>query len=226
MRRLSAIRERRWTALAAALALLLVTAAGAQAVRKANHDAWPPIDGAVIINKADQSRSIDMRAGADPFAGTDPTYRCDGEHQTQECFVKLGACAPGVRGARTCAARPVVPANSLKHNELLGGGGGDTIYGGPAGDVIWADYKNPPQPLTQHDKVFGGPGPDFIYASHGSNEIHTGGGRDVVNARYGRGNIYCDSPTARVNLSKRSARTFKLHGCKIVTKQAVGTHEY
>ena len=210
----------------AALLALLITAAGARAVVKANHDGWPAIDGALIINKLDQSRPIDLRVGADPFSGTDPLYQCDGDHKSQDCFIKLGACAADSRRARMCAAAPVVPANSLKHNELLGGHGDDTIYGGPAGDVIWADYNLPPQPLTQRDKVYGGLGPDFIYASHGYNEIHTGGGSDVVNARYGRGQIYCNSATARVNLSRRSARTYHLHGCKIVTKQAVGTQNY
>src|SRR5579871_4663655 len=51
------------------------------------------------------------------------------------------------------------------HNELLGGNGDDTIYGGQAGDVIWGDYKPSGQPTTQVDHIYAGDGPNFIYTS-------------------------------------------------------------
>lgn len=203
---------------------LLLGAASAPALRKASHRGWPPIDGGLFINKHDESRPLDMRAGHDPFGGTDPTYSCDGEHKNQQCLIDAGACQKG-RKTRMCAATPVMPANARVHHELLGGHGNDTIHGGDAGDVIWADHKYAPQPLTQRDTIFGGRGKDFIYGSHGHNEIHTGGGADLVNVRYGRGVIYCDSTTARVNFSRRSRKRFVLHGCKIVTMKAIGTFE-
>jgi hypothetical protein len=208
--------------LASALVLLL-TAAPSLALRKATHKGWPTINGMLLINKFDQARPLDARPGADPFQRTDPTYSCDGDHQNQACFIRSGACPPSPRYTARCEVTPVNPSSNRYHHELLGGYGNDTIYGGDAGDVLWGDYKPSGQPLTQVDHITGGSGNDFIYASHGINVIHTGGGRDRVNARYGRGDIYCDSPTVLVNLSKRSKKRFDLHGCKFVTLRPVGT---
>jgi hypothetical protein len=193
------------------------------AVTKADHGDWPSINGALILNRAGQSRPIDMRAGHDPFQRTDSTYSCDGTHRNNLCFIKLGACRAS---GNFCAAPPVIPAGSRKHNELLGGHGNDTIYAGSGGDVVWADYNYPTNPATQRDRLTGGPGDDFLYASHGYNTIRTGGGRDAVLARYGRGTIRCDSSSAVVNLSRRSKRAYKLFGCKHVTLRAVGTQQF
>ena len=107
----------------------------------------------------------------------------------------------------------VVPAD-IGHNELLGGHGSDTIHAGPAGDVIWGDYKPCCQPEGQVDHLYGGPHKDFIYASHGRNYIYTGGGHDVVHGHFGRGEIHCDSPDVLVFLSHRSRRGYHLFGCK------------
>ena len=110
-----------------------------------------------------------------------------------------------------------MPSN-IGHNELLGGHGDDTIYAGPAGDVIWGDYKPCCQPTRQVDHLYGGPGDDFIYASHGFNDIQTGGGRDVVHAHFGRGGeIHCDSPGVLVYLSHRSRPNYRLYGCKRIS---------
>ena len=86
----------------------------------------------------------------------------------------------------------VVPSN-IGHNELLGGHGNDTIYAGPAGDVIWGDFKPCCQPTSQVDSLYGGPGDDFIYASHGRNFIYTGGGTTSSTRTSGGGEIHCDS---------------------------------
>jgi hypothetical protein len=218
----------------AALVLAALTAAGVatflvtpgQANVRADHTGWPVINGGLFINKFGGDRPMDMRAGQDPFHGRDLSYRCDADHRNQQCFVDALACPPHPRKTRMCDGVPVMPAGVLRHHELLGAGGDDSIWAADGGDVIWGDYKYPPQPLDQRDHLYGGKGKDFIYASHGVNEIHTGGGPDLVNARYGRGDIYCDSPDAHVNLSKRSARRFTLHSCRIVTYDAIGTHEY
>jgi hypothetical protein len=205
-------------------ALMLARAAAPSgAITKADHSDWPTIDGALVINRDNSRRPIDMRPGRDPFQHTDPSYSCDGIHKNNACFIKAGACQ--ARG-KFCAAPPVMPANSRKHHELLGGHGNDTIYAGNAGDVIWGDYNYPTNPATQRDRLTGGPGPDFIHASHGYNDIRTGGGRDAVRARYGRGVIRCDSSSAVVNLSRRSKKTYKLIGCKHVTLRAVGTQQF
>lgn len=214
--------------LIAALAVL-VAAAPSQAQRKASHAGWPKIDGLLLINKFDQTRPLDARGGHDPFDGADPTYRCDGDHVYQGCFIRAGACPPNPPQTARCKSRPVMPSHSRKHNELLGGHGNDRIHGGPRSDVIWGDYK-PDQwsgpPLTQLDHLYGGGGSDFIYASHGDNVIHTGRGRhDIVHARYGHGEIYCGNRHAIVNLSHRSKPRYRLHGCHHITLEPVGTQE-
>jgi hypothetical protein len=104
-----------------------------------------------------------------------------------------------------------------RHNELLGGHGSDTIQAGNAGDVIWGDYKPCCQPTRQVDRLSGGPGNDHIYASHGVNYIHTGGGRDLVHAHFGRGGeIHCDSGRVKVYISHRSKRRYHLFGCHVL----------
>ena len=100
------------------------------------------------------------------------------------------------------------------NNELLGGHGNDTIHAGPWGDVIWGDYKPCCQPAKQVDNLYGGPGRDFIYASHGTNFIFTGGGRDEVHAHFGRGGeIHCESRGVLVYISHRSRPHYRLFGC-------------
>ena len=108
------------------------------------------------------------------------------------------------------------------HNELLGGHGNDTIYGGNAGDVIWGDYKPSGQPTTQQDSLNGGGGRDFIYASHGHNVIDTGGGNDVVHAHFGYGSITCHSPRTIVYLSHVSIKRYSLHGCHRISFKTLG----
>jgi Ca2+-binding RTX toxin-like protein len=202
---------------------LSLTAGPSGAITKADHSDWPTINGALVLNRQNGNRPIDMRGGKDPFQHTDPSYSCDELHKNNLCFVKIGACA---KKGNYCASPPVIPANLRKHNELLGGHGNDTIYAGAGGDVVWADYNYPTNPATQKDKLFGGPGNDFLYASHGHNEIHTGGGKDAVLARYGYGTITCDSAAAVVNLSRRSQKKYKLTGCKHITLKPVGTQKF
>jgi hypothetical protein len=97
------------------------------------------------------------------------------------------------------------------HNELLGGNGDDTIYGGQAGDVIWGDYKPSGQPTTQVDRIYAGDGQNFIYTSHGTNYVYTGTGHTIVHAHFGRGVIHCQSRAVVVYTTKRSG--FRLPGC-------------
>jgi hypothetical protein len=213
-------------AAAIAACLLALVAGPAAAQRKASHKGWPVINGALLINKFDGSRPLDARPGHDPFGGTDPSYSCDADHRYQGCFVQAGACPRAVVHDWLCAAPPVMPENTRRHNELLGAHGSDTIHAGPNGDVIWGDYK-PGGPWRQTDRIWGGAGRDFIYTSHGRNVVHTGGGRDVVHAHYGRGTIYCDSTTVLIYLSHRSKRHYHLRGCKRghghITFRAAGT---
>jgi len=149
------------------LLLILLLLPAAVVLANTSHAGWPNIDGALKINKQDQSTPLHGQAN--------------------------------------------------RHNELLGGHGSDTIYGGSAGDVLWGDYKPCCQPTTQVDHIFAGPGNDFIYTSHGTNYVHTGGGRDVVHAHFGRGEIFCDSSTVMVFMSHVSRRRYRLHGCTHVS---------
>lgn len=211
----------RWITACTCLVVSLVLAAPATA-RKATHEHWPAITGALVINRDNSSRPIDLRPGHDPFQATDPTYSCDGIHHYQGCFIKLGACAPGQHRGM-CAFAPVNPLASHRHNELLGGHGDDRIYAGPAGDVLWADYNYPSNPATQHDRLYGGQGNDHLYASHGTNFISTGGGRDWVYAKVGRGVITCTPATHIVYLSHRSAARYRTIGCRHITYRPIGT---
>ena len=210
------------------------------AVASTSHAGWPSITGMLLMNKQDQSRPLDGRPGADPFGGTDPTYSCDGLHHRSSCVPggepfasealpcshrhpKSFLSLPAFLVRRLCAQETTatVPPG-IGHNELLGGHGSDTIHAGPAGDVLWGDYKPSGQPASQVDYLFGGPGRDFIYASHGKNVISTGGGRDVVHAHFGHGRIYCDSPDAIVYLSRKSRKRYRLHGCKRISYFTLG----
>jgi Ca2+-binding RTX toxin-like protein len=159
----------------------------------------------LLMNGDNQSRPLDGRPGQDPFDGTDASYSCDGVHRKSACVRSSG------RHKTT-----VVPAD-IGHNELLGGHGNDTIHAGPAGDVIWGDFRPCCQPTKQVDHLYGGPGDDFMYASHGHNYIYTGGGHDVVHTHFGRGEIHCDSRNVLVYLSHRSRPRYGLFGCKRIS---------
>jgi hypothetical protein len=104
-----------------------------------------------------------------------------------------------------------------KHNELLGGHGDDVIIAGKVGDVLWGDYKPCCQPESQSDTIMGGPAKDFIYASHGRNEIHTGGGNDQIHVHFGRGDVYCEGDKPTVFISHKNRSNYKLHGCKRIS---------
>jgi hypothetical protein len=192
-----------------------MTSAAARA--NTTHAGWPQISGMLLMNKLDQSRPLDGRPFSDPFDGTDAGYSCDGLHRATACI--RGALS--AQAAHMLATIHKVPPG-IGHNELLGGHGDDTIHAGPAGDVIWGDYKPAGQPGAQTDRLYGGPGRDFIYASHGTNVIYTGGGRDVVHAHFGRGEIHCESPQVLVYLSHRSRKRYRLFGCRRISYFTLG----
>lgn len=224
---------------ALAVALLAALLALSPAHANTSHAGWPAIDGMLLMNKQDQSRPLDGRPGFDPFDGADPTYSCDGQHVNTACLPGGPVFAPAdlacgrrlpvvgelpqsvLRRLCSTAHTSVVPAG-VGHNELLGGHGSDTIHAGPAGDVIWGDYKPAGQPATQVDHLYGGPGKDFIYASHGRNSIWTGGGDDVIHAHFGRGSIHCQGGNPIVYLSRRSRRGYHLFGCHRISYFTLG----
>jgi len=109
-------------------------------------------------------------------------------------------------------ANETIRGDSELHNELLGGNGSDTIYGGEAGDVIWGDYRPSGQPTTQVDRVYAGNGENFIYTSHGANYVYTGTGHTIVHAHFGHGVIHCQS--AQVTVIVTHHTPYQLPGCK------------
>ena len=187
--------------------LLLVSVADANT----SHQGWPPINGVLLMNKADGARPLDGRPGHDPFAGQDPTYSCDEIH-------RLGACQRRLVFAGT----GFVLSSQPGHNELLGGNGSDTIYAGPWGDVLWGDYKPSGQPTAQHDNLNGGPGPDFIYASHGYNRIEAGAGNDWIKAHFGRGLVDCGPGDDVLYISRRAQRRYTIRGCEHISHRTLG----
>ena len=228
-----------------ALAVLaLVAAQGAAA--NTRHDGWPSLTGMLLINKLDQARPLDGRPGSDPFDGADYSEPCPAGELHSHCIPggipvagRAAVSCPVLAAAETqlttvlgISARQTVCSEQLAsaalvpldigHNELLGGHGNDTIHAGPAGDVIWGDYKPSGQPTNQVDRLYGGPGNDFIYASHGTNYIRTGIGQDVVHAHFGRGSIHCGSIHAIIYISRKSRPHYKLSGCVHVSYKTLG----
>ena len=198
-------------------AVLLALVPAVVATANTSHAGWPAINGMLLMNKLDQNRPLDARPGHDPFAGTDPEYRCDGLHRDSSCVGRPRQCR---RHAAACRRRVVV-ASAARHNELLGGHGSDTIHAGPWGDVLWGDFKPSGQPTTQVDRLYGGREKDFIYAGHGWNTIRSGGGADVIHAHFGHGIIHCSRSTT-VFLSHRSRRRYELHGCRRISYRTLG----
>lgn len=101
------------------------------------------------------------------------------------------------------------------HNWLLGGYGNDTVYGGEAGDVIWADYQPSGQSEAEVDRIHAGNGEDWIYSSHGYNEIWTGAGNDHLALVYGHGVIYCNGKGLKTFVMRYlpQNRPWRLVGC-------------
>ena len=216
------------------LATVLIAAAlvpATTAVANTSHEGWPHIDGMLLMNKDDSDRPLDARPGQEPFGGQDEQYSCDAEHlrgRCQDFFVDPagGAALIGARGrgddaTGTSPARLVVK-NVRVHNELLGGHGDDKIYAGPAGDVLWADYKPSGQPTTQVDLVVGGPGRDFIYASHGRNTIDAGAGNDWLKAHFGRGSIDCGPGRDLLYVSRKAQKHYKIKNCETISHRTLG----
>jgi Ca2+-binding RTX toxin-like protein len=187
------------------LAIVALAAIGATTtLASTSHQGWPRITGVLLMNKQDQSRPLDARPGHDLFAGTDPSYSCDGLHKNRSC-----AHASGVAARRG-------------HNELLGGHGNDTVYAGTHGDVIWGDYKPSGQPSGQTDHLNGGVGRDFIFASHGYNVIHANGGNDWIKAHFGRGIIDCGRGRDILYVSRRAQKDYRIRGCETISHKTLG----
>jgi Ca2+-binding RTX toxin-like protein len=119
-------------------------------------------------------------------------------------------------------SRPLDARDGHGHNELLGGHGDDTIYAGPAGDVIWGDYKPSGQPASQVDHLYGGSGEDFIFASHGTNVIRAGGGDDWIKAHYGHGSIDCGGGTDVLYISRRAQKGYTIRHCETISHRTLG----
>jgi Ca2+-binding RTX toxin-like protein len=210
----------------------------APAAANTSHEGWPRINGVLFMNKTDSDRPLDARPGKDPFGGEDPDYSCDAIHSMNGCvghFEPLGGVGEAAEdpanglpvpsrrgGGRGAFGGPFVMANERVHNELLGGHGNDTIHAGPAGDVLWADYKPSGQPTTQRDVVVGGAGRDFIYASHGHNTIDAGAGNDWLKAHYGRGSINCGPGNDLLYVSRRAQRGYKIRNCERISHKTLG----
>jgi Ca2+-binding RTX toxin-like protein len=193
------------------ITLACLAAPATVASANTSHDGWPRIDGMLLMNKTDLARPLDARPGQNPFHGTDPRYSCDAVHKRGSCQRRM---VPGAGG--------LVVTSRHGHNELLGGHGNDTLYAGPWGDVLWADYKPSGQPTTQVDTVYGGPGKDFIYASHGTNYIAAGGGADFVKAHFGRGSIDCGGGNDILYISRKAQRHYKIRHCDRISHKTLG----
>jgi hypothetical protein len=105
-----------------------------------------------------------------------------------------------------------------RSDELLGGHGSDVVRGGPAGDVIWGDFRPCCQPAGQSDDLRGGDGNDFVYASHGRNEIDAGAGNDVVHAHFGEGgSVDCGSGYDVLFFSHMTKPRYRARDCERIS---------
>jgi RTX calcium-binding nonapeptide repeat (4 copies) len=192
-------------------------------VAEASHAGWPQVNGMLLLNAGDENRPLDGRPGYGPFDGKDPTFSCNGVANFTRCLrggpepLRFGPPqGPHLRchAATDTCWRQTVPAN-IGHNELLGGHGNDTIHAGPAGDVIWGDYKPSGQPESQIDHLYGAAGNDWIYSSHGTNYIWSGAGNDHIQLVYGHGVVYCNGPGHKTLVMRKlpSNRHYRLVGC-------------
>jgi Ca2+-binding RTX toxin-like protein len=191
-----------------AVALLGAAASFAYAGHRPDHvnqrgDGWPKITGMILMNAHHGSRPLDARPGHDPFMGTDRRYRCDGRRRGGRCR----------RFLRRCGRRRLCVRDRRVHNELLGGHGNDTIFAGPHGDVLWADFM-PNGPKRQRDRLTGGAGNDFIYGGPGRNVIEAGPGDDFVKSRYGRGRIDCGEGNDVLYTSRRFRKRYRITRCE------------
>ena len=186
-----------------AVSVALSSAAPPGAVNQRG-DGWPKITGMLLMNAHHGGRTLDARVGRDPFGGSDRRYKCDGRRRGGKCRRFLERCE-GKRGL--CVKDMHV------HNELLGGHGSDTIFGGPHGDVLWADFM-PNGPKRQRDRITGGAGRDFIYGGPGRNVIKAGPGNDFVKSRYGRGVIDCGAGNDILYTSRRYKKRYRIRGCE------------
>jgi len=109
------------------------------------------------------------------------------------------------------------------HNELLGGFGDDTIYGGEAGDVIWGDYHPSGWPMYQTAVIHAGNGKNFIYANDTVNYVFTGTNpQTVVHAHEDGGVIHCENPHIVVFTSHHALPHWTLRGCDHISFYSVG----
>ncbi len=101
--------------------------------------------------------------------------------------------------------------------------GDDTIYGGPAGDVIWGDYHESGWPSHQTAIIHAGNGKNFIYSNDTVNYVWTGTNpATVVHAHEGSGAIHCENPRIVVFTSHHALPHYTLHGCRHISFFSVG----
>jgi fibronectin-binding autotransporter adhesin len=78
----------------------------------------------------------------------------------------LGAVRSGTPGPDRLRAKGTRP------HQINGSGGGDTIFGGIANDVLLGE--------TGHDRIFGGGGDDTIDGGSGDDRLYGGAGNDTI----------------------------------------------
>ena len=107
------------------------------------------------------------------------------------------------------------------HNELLGGWSSDTIYGGNAGDVIWADYRETGA-YNHVGYIYAGNGKNFIYATDTVNYVWTGTNPKTVVHAHNTGYIHCQSPGIIVYTFRSVLPHYHLYDCRHISFYSVG----
>ena len=135
------------------------------------------------------SQSVDTYSRISPvFSYPNTNTLCSDEYLTIEGFYKLSG---GTAGADTLQV-PTIALNEYDDILICGYGGGDTINGSTANDVLEAGNSGiDPEPgatidgNSGSDRLMGGPGNDSLHGGDGDDVLIGGAGNDSLNGGSG-----------------------------------------
>ena len=149
------------------------------------------------------SQAVDTYSRISPvFSYPNTNTLCSDEYLTIEGFYKLSG---GTAGADTLQV-PTIALNDYDDILICGYGGGDTINGSTANDVLEAGNSgSDPEPgatidgKSGSDRLMGGPGNDSLDGGSGDNHYLPGVGHDSITGGAGLDVVFLDLNKAAVN---------------------------
>ena len=137
-------------------------------------------------------------AEGDVWGGSGTVEYLDGDEEMAEATVADIEYLTG-------SAHDDILAGDLRDNTIKGGGGNDTIYGGP--NPADADTESNALLTNKdmlhggggNDRIFGGVGDDTLYGNAGDDMLHGGSGNDTYYGGAGNDLIYADAMDLTIN---------------------------